>query len=176
MKVEKLMTRDVRSCTREDRLQSVAQAMWSGDCGCLPVVDEQRRVIGMITDRDVCMAALTQGRRLDEMSVSNVMSWRIVKCSPSDSVESAEERMRMNQVRRLPVVDQEDRLLGLLSLADVAREATREMLLNDKEVLGDHVAATFAAVSRARANAAAPILPPSDMPLRPRPPLLVSKS
>jgi CBS-domain-containing membrane protein len=149
--------------------------MWNHDCGCLPVVDEQRRVIGMITDRDVCMAALTQGRRLDEMLVSSAMSWRVVACSPSDSIVSAEERMRMNQVRRLPVVDEGGRLLGVLSLADVAREATREMLLDSKDVVGDHVAATLAAVSRARRDSAAAILPPSDVPLKPRSALLVAK-
>jgi CBS-domain-containing membrane protein len=76
--------------------------------------------------------------------------------------------MRFNQVRRLPVVDANNRLVGLLSLADIAREATREMFFESKEVPGDYVAATLAAVSRAHADAAAAVLPPSDLPLRPR--------
>jgi CBS-domain-containing membrane protein len=168
MKVENLMTKDVWACKRDDKLQVAAQLMWDHDCGCAPVVDEQRRLVGMITDRDICMAALTQGRRLDEMVVSSAMSWRLVACKPSDPIETIEDQMRVNQIRRVPVVDEQYRLIGLLSLADIAREATREMLLDTRDVMGDNVAATLAALSRPRTNAAAPIMPPSDVPLKSR--------
>jgi CBS-domain-containing membrane protein len=80
----------------------------------------------MITDRDICMAAYTQGKPLQEIRVQSAMSKDVVSCKSTDSLEQAEELMRRNKVRRLPVVDAEKRLVGLLSLHDVARAALSE--------------------------------------------------
>jgi len=97
--------------------------MWDGDCGSIPVVDSWSRVIGMITDRDICMAAYTQGRSLEQIRVQDVMSKNVTSCKTSDSLEQAEELMRRQKVRRLPVVDAEMHLVGLLSINDIARAA-----------------------------------------------------
>ena len=123
MKVEQLMTKDVHTCRPTDTLDVVAQILWDRDCGALPVVadDDSGRVVGMITDRDVCMAAYTQGRALKEVEVGSAMSSPVVVCAPSSLVQEALESMGSAQVRRLPVVDDANHLLGLLSLADVAR-------------------------------------------------------
>lgn len=150
MNVEMLMTKNVRVCRPEDTLEEAARAMWDYDCGCVPVLDADERVVGVITDRDVCMSAWSQGRTLREIPVAAAMSWKVLTCKPTDQVELAEDIMRTNQVRRLPVVDDDGKLAGLISLADVAREATREMFLLQRDVEGMHVAATLAAVTRAR--------------------------
>lgn len=122
MRVEQLMTKDVSSCDESDRLTEAATIMWERDCGAAPVVARaEGRVIGMITDRDVCMAAYTTGRPLAELRVRDAMSPKLLTCTPGDSVEHAEAVMRRFQVRRLPVVDDAGNLAGILSLADIAR-------------------------------------------------------
>jgi CBS domain-containing protein len=127
MKVADLMTKDVFTSSPEETLERVAHTMWVGDCGCIPVVDrDSRRVVGIVTDRDVCMAAYTQGRRLGEIPVATAMSHVVHGCGPDDSLAAAEHAMRAYRVRRLPVVTDDGHLLGMLSLTDLAREAHRQ--------------------------------------------------
>lgn len=125
LRVRDLMQPDVRFCMPEDALSEPARIMWERDCGCVPVVssDGSRRVVGMITDRDLCMASYMKGRRLAEMQVAEVMSDRVHTCRTDDPVSEAVHVMQSRQVRRLPVVDARGRLRGLLSLADVAEAA-----------------------------------------------------
>jgi CBS domain-containing protein len=127
VRVEDIMTREVHCCTRREALGVPARIMWEHDCGCVPVLEDDGsgRVVGMITDRDLCMAAYTKGRLLDQIGVEEVMSRRIVTCAPGDDVKEAEAAMRRAQVRRLPVVDADGRLLGLVALADLAGAAAR---------------------------------------------------
>jgi CBS-domain-containing membrane protein len=150
MKIESLMTTDVRVCFATSSLADAARAMWEGDCGCVPVLDEDARVVGMLTDRDICMAAWTQGRPLAELTVPSAMSCKVIACKCGDRVEDVEELMRQHQVRRVPVLDADGRLEGLVSLADLAGEAQREMFRLQREVEGLGVATTLAAVSRSR--------------------------
>ena len=123
MKVEDLMTTEVGSCRSFDTGDRSATIMWERDCGAVPVVDQEGRVVAMVTDRDLCMAALTQGRTLSEIHVSSAMSRRLWSCRPQDDVKEAEKVMRAYQVRRLPVIDAEGKLLGVLSISDLARVA-----------------------------------------------------
>jgi CBS domain-containing protein len=146
MKVQELFTQDVRCCRPEDNLTAAAQIMWENDCGCAPVVDGELRVVGMITDRDICMAAYTQGRRLTEIDVGSVMSKNVLSCRSTDSVASAGELMRAAQLRRLPVIDDGARLVGVLSLNDIAREFAVERPLAQKEIAADDVALILATV------------------------------
>ncbi|HEX5012260.1 MAG TPA: CBS domain-containing protein [Planctomycetota bacterium] len=146
MKIEQLMTRDVRTVGPDDRLDRAAQLMWEADCGCLPVVDGDQHVVGMITDRDVCMAAWTQGRALCELPVRGAMSSRVISCAPSDATVRAERLMRDHQVRRVPVVDGQALLVGLLSLNDLALAAQPGS--GTRDVRPDEVADTLAAVGR----------------------------
>jgi CBS domain-containing protein len=125
MKVSDLMTKGVRTCHQHDSLNRAAQLMWENDCGAVPVVDADMKVIGMLTDRDICMAAYTQGVALANASVGSAMSCDVCICGESDNITSAAERMRDRQIRRLPVVDEENRLVGILSMSDIAREADR---------------------------------------------------
>lgn len=120
MDVETLMSRDVASCTPEDSMALAARAMWDRDCGIVPVVDEHRRLVGVVTDRDICIAAVAQGRTLHEMRVGDVMRRRVYSCRPGQPLRALHAMMREFQVRRLPVVDEESRLLGIVSLNDLA--------------------------------------------------------
>jgi CBS domain-containing protein len=150
MKVQQLMTKDVATCSPLDDLTVPARLMWEHDCGCVPVVDSAGRVEGMITDRDVCMAAYTSGAALRDVRVFNAMSKTVVGCRPDDDVVAAEEAMRNAQVRRLPVMDEKRKLLGLITLNDLACEASDERVLRRKSVTLDEIALTLATVGAHR--------------------------
>jgi len=126
MKVKELMNESVKSCSTFTTLNSAAGIMWDNDCGCVPVVDNEGHVVGMITDRDISMAAYTQGVALTASLVTSAMSKQVFSCRADDDITTAEKIMRDKQVRRLPVVDANNRLVGIISLNDIAREAERE--------------------------------------------------
>ncbi len=126
MKVKDVMTTSVRTCFTSDSLATAAQLMWDHDCGCVPVLNEQGLVVGMLTDRDICMAAFFQGVPIGEIKVSAVMSRQLFDCTSDDDLSAAERIMRDKKVRRLPVLNKEGRLVGLLSLSDIARHADDE--------------------------------------------------
>ena len=119
--VHDIMRVRVHTCSVEDTLHRAAQIMWEKDCGCLPVVDSSRRVHAVITDRDICMAALTQGVPLASTRVASAMSRSLITCSPDDSVGAVEELMQDEQIRRVPVVDANGVLIGMISIGDIAR-------------------------------------------------------
>lgn len=146
MNVERLMTRTVWTCAPEDVLSHPAQIMWESDVGCVPVVDREQRVIGIITDRDIAMAAHLRGLKLQGMAVKDVMQWPVHSCRPEDSVTQVENIMRHHQVRRLPVTDADGRLVGLVSLNDLALEGGKD------GVALSSVATTLADISRHRAE------------------------
>jgi CBS domain-containing protein len=125
--------------------------MWDGDCGCVPVTsdDGSNRVLGIITDRDLCMASYTNGSRLGEVRVEEVMSRELQSCGPDTSFAEAQALMAASGVRRLPVVDESGQILGLLSLADLAREAEREKNFKRKRITEAEVGGTMAAICRA---------------------------
>jgi CBS domain-containing protein len=127
MAVEALMTRQVASCNLDDTLEQAARIMWDHDCGWLPVcapgASERRRVVGVITDRDICMSALFKGKPLAMLRVADVMSKEVLACRASDTVKQAHELMRRGRVRRAPVLDAEGHLSGAIALADLVRQA-----------------------------------------------------
>ena len=126
MKVKDLMTRDVTTCLRDEDMNRAAQIMWECDCGIVPVVDADRRVVGLLTDRDVCMAAYTMGGPLVSLRIGDAMAKEVFSCSPEDDLETALLTMREARVRRLPVVDGGETLVGIVSMSDIARAAARE--------------------------------------------------
>jgi CBS domain-containing protein len=148
MRVLDVMTRGVLSCRSEESLATAAQIMWDQDCGCVPVVGADGQVIGMLTDRDACMSALHQGRPLHEILVANAMSREPVTCGPADAIEDALALMRRARVRRLPVVDQARRPIGILSLHDVARAANAGRDAWFPSIRWKDVGRAFAEVSR----------------------------
>jgi CBS domain-containing protein len=150
MKVEQLMKRPVRTCEREDSLDRVAQIMWEADCGCVPVVDGDGHLLGVVTDRDICMAAHFQGGPLYALKVKDAMSRSAFACTPKDPIAAAEDVMRSKQVRRLPVVDEENHVVGIVSLNDLAIEAGAEAGAKKREVTLNEVGRTLEAICRHR--------------------------
>jgi CBS domain-containing protein len=149
MQVEELMTKDVRACGPDDSLHRAAQTMWEGDLGAVPVVDAGGRVIGIITDRDICMAAYLRGGPLTAHRVGDVMARNVHVCGADDSVDDALAIMRKHQVRRLPVVRGEQ-LVGILSLNDAAIAAGAGKLAKKRGLGAEAVAATLARVCEHR--------------------------
>lgn len=122
MKVSEVMCRPVSSCTEETNLPSAARRMGENDCGALPVVRE-RRVVGMITDRDVCLAVGALRRPPADTLVRDVMTRDVVVCHTDDEVRDALAVMANRHVRRLPVLDADGTLQGVLSTDDLVLRA-----------------------------------------------------
>jgi CBS domain-containing protein len=123
MRVQEVMARDPKTCRANDTLVAAARILWDHDCGCVPVVDDQGKPVGIVTDRDACMAAYTRGRRLDEIAVHGAMAKTLFTCRADDGLAQAIALMQQKQVRRLPVVDERGRLCGVLSVTDALRAA-----------------------------------------------------
>jgi CBS domain-containing protein len=126
MKVKDVMSAEIRTCSPNDDLGRAAQIMWEGDCGIVPVVEPDDYLVGVVTDRDACMAAFTQGRSLAAVRTGDVMSRQLRTLRPEEDAVAAGAAMGKLRVRRLPVVDGLGRLVGLVSLADLARGIARE--------------------------------------------------
>jgi CBS domain-containing protein len=154
MNVKDLMQKNVKTCGMQEPLSTAARQMWENDCGCVPVVEGDSRVVGMVTDRDVCMATYFQDRPPAELRVAEAMSSGIFSCGSNDPIETAEKVMRENQIRRLPVIDDSNRIVGILSLNDLALEADRERRSRKERpaVSSEEVAATLAAVCEPRGD------------------------
>jgi CBS domain-containing protein len=154
MTIEPFMSRRVHHCRPDHTLAYAASRMWDHDCGCLPVCvdDGEPRVIGMLTDRDICMAALFQGRPLGELKVADAMSRDIRVCELGDRPEDVELLMRETKIRRLPVTDGNGGLVGIVSLADFARAANGGRTTSgDGSVSESDVGHTLAAICEPRA-------------------------
>lgn len=150
MKVSDLMTREVKSCLADEDLNRASQIMWEEDCGVVPVVDSEKHVVGVITDRDACMASYTKGLPLGSIRVGEAMSKEVFSCSSQDAIEKALAVMEKSRVRRLPVVDEERKLVGILSLNDLAREAERQGRSGGGQLSAAQVEGTLAAVCQPR--------------------------
>ena len=147
MKVGEVMTRNVKTCAPGDTLHLAAKIMWENDCGCVPIVNRESKLTGILTDRDICMAAYTQGMTLSMVNVESAMASTVVSCNPQDELEDAQKLMRRHRVRRLPVVDAGGKIVGLLSLSDIAREAERERREGERQqVRATDVAATLGGI------------------------------
>ena len=149
--VSDIMTPLAYSCGVDDTLAVAARLMWDHDCGAIPVLDRRGHVVGMITDRDICMAAYIQGRPLSQIAVASAASKDVHCIRPEAPIGDAHHLMKMHRVRRLPVVDIGGNLVGMLSLADVVRHSDRS--LGPRHPLHvDNVLATLAEAFRTGAS------------------------
>lgn len=124
MRVHELMTTRIWSCSRHSSLALAAETMLDHDCGFMPIVDEGGRVLGVLTDRDVCMALARDDRKAsDILAVALASEKPVVACSPADDVHDALEIMETARVHRLVVLDDDGRLKGIVSMTDVLRHA-----------------------------------------------------
>jgi len=122
MRVAEVMSRNVQMASPDDSLQDVAKRMVSDDIGFMPVGDGDR-LVGTITDRDIVARAVAQGRDSKKTKVGDVMSSEIKYCYDDEEVDHVIQNLGALQLRRLPVVNREKRLVGIVSLADAARKA-----------------------------------------------------
>jgi CBS-domain-containing membrane protein len=157
MKVEQVMTKGVSTCVPSDTLNEVARVMWERDCGVVPVIEDAAnpRVVGIVTDRDLCMAAYTKGLPLTQICVGDVMCTQVCSCRAGDDLHEAERTMQRAHVHRLPVLDAADQILGVISLSDIAREATRATGARRREVTALEIGETLAAIRQPREIGAA---------------------
>jgi CBS domain-containing protein len=121
MKVSEVMSRDVRVARPEDTIQSAARQMGEIDAGSLPVFDGET-LKGMVTDRDIAVRAVGEGRSFDT-PVAEVMTAKVEYCFEDDDIGEAAGQMARSQIRRLPVLDRAQRLVGILALGDIAGRA-----------------------------------------------------
>jgi CBS domain-containing protein len=124
MKVSEVMTRDVQTVRADQPVQEAASFMLSSDAGSIPVMDGDR-LIGMITDRDIAVRGIAKGHGPDT-PVGDLMTNDLVVVRMDDEIEDAASKMSEAQVRRLPVIDQDERLCGIVSLGDLSRETDSE--------------------------------------------------
>lgn len=119
MNVRAVMNSRVKSCGLNATLAEAARVMADNDCGALPIVNEDKKVLGMITDRDICLAMANASRLPSEIPVGHVMSTKVYACGPDEPVASALRTMQTRKVRRLPVTDGDGKLIGILSMDDI---------------------------------------------------------
>jgi len=158
MKVRDVMTKEVAFCRLDAPLSEAAEIMWTKGCGFLPVVGEGGNVIGVITDRDIGIAFGTREQRPSELLAKDVMSAKLFTCTSEDSIPCALATMRMEGLRRLPVIDAEGDLVGVLSIDDLAlrareRASRKEISYKDVEEAFKAIESHGAAPAKTRVTA-----------------------
>jgi CBS domain-containing protein len=123
MKVADVMMRTPASCTAETNLAAAVEILWTRNCGMLPIVDPEGKVTGVVTDRDICVALGTRGRPAAEITVGDVQPAKLVSCRADDDIHTALAILANAKIRRLPVLDTEEKLQGVLSLDDIVQHA-----------------------------------------------------
>ncbi|HEY9501920.1 MAG TPA: CBS domain-containing protein [Pyrinomonadaceae bacterium] len=123
MKVKELMTPNAEAIWLTESLSDAAKLMWENDCGVLPVIKDGRKVIGMITDRDICMAVAMRDTKPSCVSVEEVMTGQVYSVNPEDHIDRALQAMKDHKIRRLPVVNPQGELEGILSMNDIMLKA-----------------------------------------------------
>ena len=119
MKVKDVMTPNPKAIWLTESLADAAKEMWEHDCGVLPIIKDGRKVVGIITDRDICMATALKDRTPSSISVEEVMNGVVYSADPEEDIELALETMRKHRIRRLPVINSEGEVEGMLSINDI---------------------------------------------------------
>ncbi len=149
MNAKDIMSRPVITCDVNDTLAHVAKLMWDHDCGAIPVTrGDDGRLVGMITDRDICMAAFTQGRAIDQILVNAAMAHEPIAASADTTADELERIMADHQIRRVPVIDEIGVPIGMVSLADLALESVQPDTTMKHGIA--KIAHTLAAIDRPR--------------------------
>jgi len=125
MKIQDIMTRDVKSCEPETNLAAATEILRRNNCGILPVLDSRGKLVGVITDRDICFALGGKNVRPSALTVRDVAVKPVVRCGPEEEIHTALGCLRVHRIRRIPVTAEDDGLVGILSLDDIALHAER---------------------------------------------------
>lgn len=153
MKVKDVMTGTPYYCGLGTNLGSAVELMWNGNCGFLPVVDEEGRVAGVITDRDICIALATRGRPAGEITAGEVMTRNLFSSKPDEDIHVALQTMREAKVRRLPVIARDGGLVGIVSMDDLVMHAEPRGIGKEPELTCEEVVKTYQAVMQRRSPA-----------------------
>jgi CBS domain-containing protein len=148
MKVKEVFRSAVKSVTPMSSLDAVGRIMWESDSGAVPVINAGGKVVGVLTDRDLAMSMAAKNRGASQILVREITSGELFSCTPEDDVAEAIKKMRTNRVRRLPVIDAEGQLLGMLSLKDLALVANGTSGISYEDVV-----VTMQALCKVRADA-----------------------
>ncbi len=127
MKVNEVMTKSPAYCTTDTNLGAAAEIMWRRNCGFLPVLSPQQSVVGVVTDRDMCIAMATRNQLPGQVTVREVSSTVTHSCRPDDDLQAALRTMADKGVRRLPVIDATGKLEGVLSVDDIILRADSQV-------------------------------------------------
>lgn len=154
MRVQDLMTWDPETCTPQHDLAQAAMIMWRRDCGIVPVVESgTNKLLGVVTDRDICIATAMQGRSPGAIPVGEIMTREPRACLRGDDLKSAVKTMADVQTRRLPVVDAQGVLQGILSLNDLILHAEKTERRGEAPVTYADVMTALRAVCKHRREA-----------------------
>lgn len=125
------MTTDVGCCGLEDNLTKVVEVMRQKNCGVVPIVDAENRLAGIITDRDICLAiAELPNRKISTVKAKEITGGgEVIACAPEDKIETALKKMRKHQIKRLPVVDRDNQVAGILSITDILLSTGKDKAL-----------------------------------------------
>ena len=144
MKVKDAMKTDVGACSTEDSLMKTADVMRLRDCGVVPILDDEKTVVGMLTDRDVCLAIVARNRKASDVKTKDLLKNKAITCLADDDIESALRKMRKYQIKRLAVVDKDNKLVGMLTTSDVLLSVRKDKSLKKK------IYATIKAIAKPR--------------------------
>lgn len=151
MKVKDIMTREMQCCGPDTNLAAAAKMMWDSDCGVLPILNVQGQVLGVITDRDICMAVATKNQVPSAITAWETSSGKAITCRQDDDVHTALDLMERGKVRRLPVVDEDGLLQGMLSMNDLVLAAGERRGRRSSDLSAEDVLNTLKAVCAHRA-------------------------
>ena len=140
MKVKDCMCNDVCCVKPETNLKEVAKIMSQNHIGCLPVCDNNNSICGIVTDRDLVLRCIACDKNIDNTPVSDIMSCNVCTCKETDDITNAQSKMGQKQIRRLPVCDNNNKIVGILTLGDLAK--------NDSEVGKEEVCITLEDICR----------------------------
>ena len=153
MQVSEIMSQPPITCPVDAGLDAPARLMWEFDCGIILVVGDDRRLVGVVTDRDICMAAYMHHKPLHLIPLGKVMSEPVISVQGGEDLLAAEHLMRDNRIRRLPVTDDGGRPVGVIALHDVARTAVRSgQADHDREIVETVAAVSTPASTNAPAS------------------------
>jgi CBS domain-containing protein len=130
MQVAEIMSKDVSSCGPGMNAATAAELMWKRNCGSLPVVEDGGRVVGIVTDRDLFLALGTSNRSPGDVPVGEIMNRDIAFTTPGSDVRDALKTMAQRQLRRLPVVNDNGTLVGIVSVGDIAVRANDDIAMD----------------------------------------------
>ena len=144
MKAKECMCNDVCCVKPNATVYDVAKLMNDNHIGCVPVCNNENSVCGIVTDRDIILRSIVNNKNVKETPISEIMSCNVCTCNENDEINTVEDKMSKNQIRRIPVCDSQNKIVGILTLGDLAN--------NSKEVGEKNVCTTLENICDCNSN------------------------